>query len=607
MKPSLTLALGLAALVPACIAPDVTVVPPDKSPPDVLPPPVTMPPVRPASIPPPISGGTLIVARDGKTAVAADPDRDQVSIVNLETRQLLHTVALQPGDEPGRVAEDNGRRVHVALRSAAALVTIDIDKGTIVDRRPVCGAPRGVAYDSARDLVHVACATGALWSLPAAGGEATRRLFFGPDLRDVIVQGDRLFVSRFKGVEVIELDASVDTGKVVRKMTPPEFVGTGFDADGQQITIHTPPTTAWRAVGLPSGGVIVAHTRGLTDPISTKKPGGYGNGPCKGGIVHGTVSVLDGADHPPAPALTLSLLPVDLAISRDGTQVAIVDASSSPQASFIPRLSVGPLSSLMGGPIECGFLGGGQELPGQLTAVAFDGQDRVIAQSREPAALFVLPQSQPISLSSQSKQDTGHDLFHGATGALIACASCHPEAGEDGHVWNFDSAGPRRTQSIRGGILGTEPFHWSGDMADLEHLTAEVMTKRMNGPVLTSEEISALGRWIDAQPQLPAPPAQDPAAVERGRALFNSAEVGCAGCHSGEKLTSNLNANVGTGESLQVPSLLGVAYRAPFLHTGCAPTLRDRFGTCGGGDSHGHTSQLSSAQLDDLTAFLGTL
>jgi cytochrome c peroxidase len=59
---------------------------------------------------------------------------------------------------------------------------------------------------------------------------------------------------------------------------------------------------------------------------------------------------------------------------------------------------------------------------------------------------------------------------------------------------------------------------------------------------------------------------------------------------------------------MQVPSLIGVAYRAPFIHTGCAATLRDRFDpSCGGGDKHGHTSQLDGGQIDDLVAYLETL
>jgi cytochrome c peroxidase len=66
-------------------------------------------------------------------------------------------------------------------------------------------------------------------------------------------------------------------------------------------------------------------------------------------------------------------------------------------------------------------------------------------------------------------------------------------------------------------------------------------------------------------------------------------------------------SNVGTGRALQVPSLLGVSHRAPFMHNGCAPTLRDRFGACGGGDRHGNTSHLSEPEINDLGAYLESL
>ena len=55
--------------------------------------------------------------------------------------------------------------------------------------------------------------------------------------------------------------------------------------------------------------------------------------------------------------------------------------------------------------------------------------------------------------------------------------------------------------------------------------------------------------------------------------------------------------------------LVGIASRAPFMHDGCAKTLKERFTNtaCGGGDQHGKTSQLSDAQLDDLVAYLESL
>ena len=43
------------------------------------------------------------------------------------------------------------------------------------------------------------------------------------------------------------------------------------------------------------------------------------------------------------------------------------------------------------------------------------------------------------------------------------------------------------------------------------------------------------------------------------------------------------------------------------MHDGCAKTLADRFGACGGGDAHGVTSTLTQAQLADLVAYLESL
>src|SRR5687768_3657976 len=60
----------------------------------------------------PISGGTLLAARDGRHAVISDPDRDRVVIVDLETAMPASTLPLAPGSEPGRVIEDGAGRFH---------------------------------------------------------------------------------------------------------------------------------------------------------------------------------------------------------------------------------------------------------------------------------------------------------------------------------------------------------------------------------------------------------------------------------------------------------------------------------------------------------------
>jgi cytochrome c peroxidase len=161
------------------------------------------------------------------------------------------------------------------------------------------------------------------------------------------------------------------------------------------------------------------------------------------------------------------------------------------------------------------------------------------------------------------------------------------------------------------GILGTEPFHWDGDVTDMESLMVQVFEQRMGGTHQASRRVDALAGWLDSlQPPARIVDPASPSAVS-GKALFESARVGCTSCHQGSKYTNNGNAWVGTteaGHSLQVPSLVGVGYRAPFLHDGRAATLRDRFDArLGGGDAHGTTSGLSDSELDDLIAYLESL
>ena len=558
----------------------------------------------------PISGGTLLVDRDGTTAVAADADRDRVFLVNLDTDRVTE-VALQPGDEPGRGVQDSGRRVHVATRRGGALVTINLDTGAIQDRRYACPSPRGVAYDAAFDQVHVACQSGELVSLPAAGGDAVRVLTLGRDLRDVIVDGDRLLVSRFKSAELLVIGPD---GRVAKTVKPPSG-GPGFGVTAFE------PSVAWRMQKMPSGGVAMLHQRANPAPIAIGPSGYYGgNGGCSGAIVEGTISHVDPDDpstyRPPPAALGLLVGQSDLAISPDGTLAAIVSVgnswptSRSPGAPPLmkPKLQVVPVPDLK--PDDPCAQKEDASVVGEAIAVAFTPENQIIVQSREPASLQVFDAAaqapRTISLTEDTRADTGIALFHMDSGFGISCASCHPEGMEDGRTWEFADIGKRRTQSVAGGVLATAPFHWNGDMPGFTELIHEVFESRMGGSRPNPQQITHFSSWLD---RIPAPTAAavDAAAAERGRSIFESAETGCANCHAGSHFTNNNAYDVGTNGYFQVPSLVGIGARAPFLHDGCAPTLRDRFGVCGGGDQHGSTSSLNASQIDDLVSFLESL
>ena len=566
--------------------------------------------------PPPISGGTLLIARDG-LAVAADPDRDAMYIVDLASHKVT-TIPMQKGDEPGRLVEDAQGRVHVVLRTGGALATIDLASKSVVDSRSICVAPRGVGFDPSDQTLYVACASGELVQLPAAGGPATRMLQIDRDLRDVVVKSDRIVVSQFRASQAIVVDKKqwVQTDHWV----PP--------ASSDQRT----PAVAWRTLSSPgTGRTVMLHQRGPgaeAPPVQISE-GGYASGTttvpstraCSKSIVETAVSfsTLDRGTAPnPGPndvsdvstsvALSGAVVPVDLAVSPDGNTFAIAAAGNAftPGAQSVLVYDAGAISASFSS-TDCAFPAVTMQPPGQASAVAFTSTSRLVVQTREPAALFMPDDGTYIRLSTISREDTGHDIFHSNSGGEIACASCHPEGGDDGRVWSFDSIGARRTPSLRGTVPDTAPYHWAGEMADFDQLAHDVFSKRMAGPDLPPDQTGALSQWVNRIPAPTAPAAADAAAVARGKALFEG-KADCATCHNGPRFTNNETVDVGTGARFQVPSLLGVAYRAPFQHDGCAASLTDRFKnpSCSTG-LHGKTATLSDSDVADIVAYLSTL
>jgi mono/diheme cytochrome c family protein len=549
--------------------------------------------------PPPISGGTLLVRGGGEEVVVSDPDHDQLLVVDVAEVKIKSTIALQAGDEPGRLVEDADGRVHAVLRGGAAVATVDAEEGTMIERRSVCAYPRGIAYDEGIDSLHVACADGHFVTLPAAGGEPTRVVELERDLRDVVVENGRIWVSSFRSAELLRLD---EDAAVVERLRPPEVT----DFDAQPLA----PSVAWRLIAAPGGGVLMIHQRAKKGEILIE-PGGYAGGGC-GGIVVTAATLFAPGEAPESTASFAAPLGVDVAVTPENDAVIVAAAGAIQHGQLaigVPTVGRVGLETLRAGtgPEEtCEFaepVFSSVTSSGQAVAVAYAG-DQLVVQTRDPWLINVGDRG--VAIPGDSRLDTGHFLFHASTGAGLACASCHPEGREDGQTWNFQAIGPRRTQSIGGVLAATEPFHWGGDEADFTALVNDVMTGRMLGPELQAGHVAALKGYIDAIPPWATPAPSDSDAVARGKALFEREDVACATCHSGPNLTNNESVDVGTGATLQVPSLLGLAFRAPFLHDGCAETIGDRFSDCGG-SSHGDTSGLSDAELSDLTTYLESL
>ena len=557
---------------------------------------------------PPISGGTLLITKEGHTAVVADTDRSRVFVVDLDNATLLHDIALPARSEPGRLAEDASGNVHVALRGSGQLATLDIAAGRLLGSRDVCRYPRGVAVADAENLVHVACAEGQLVTLSTDVTQTApqRSLRLDRDLRDVVVASSGLWLSRFRSAEILRLDAE---GTVTRRISLP--AAAGFQGPDEPLRANV----AWRMIASKTGGVTVVHQRAVTSEV-IPSPGGYGFGSPDSGIVQTAVSTVEDDVPPQSTSVALNApLAVDVAESSNGEQLLLATAAyEHPQSpSFMARTPLLNKESLSFAeqPVVQGFAfadsaASTETVPNaQIVAVGFSGSTPVL-QLREPNSLIIGDRG--VILPGDSAVDTGNMLFHLRTGSGLACASCHPEGQEDGHTWSFQGFGKRRTQSLRGGLLGTEPLHWDGLEQDFNALALDVMQGRMSGPSLNGEQIDALSHYIDRFAAMPSSLAGDASTVARGKELFEDGKVGCATCHSGSRFSNDKTVDVGVeGELLQVPSLVGLWARAPYLHDGCAGTIADRFTPACDSGKHGDLSGLTSEDVAALSAYLETL
>lgn len=544
----------------------------------------------------PIMGGTLLATRDNSTAIVSDPDRDRVVIVDLVSLRVLSQIALPDGAIPGRIAEDSLGKIHVILRGTGEVLSFAPHDVENAQRHTVCEEPRGITFDDASDHLHVTCRDGLLLTLDTAGVQLEQLRIETDDLRDVVRVGNETIITRFRSAELQRVAGDGTLEAPVHPMAG-TLIRPGEGLSSAQLV----PRVAWR-LAQRDGLLALAHQvhQEGEQEIPVDSPGAYGGGGSdgcdSGGIVRSRVSIFDEdlnllVTHN-LPGMTL---PVDVALSADG-QFAVVAAGEQGGAQSV---TIGNAMS----PI-CGSSGPPFPVAGPI-AVAYTNTNRLLVQQRDPAALWV--DGVMIPLGGEERFDTGHAIFHGNAGVGLACASCHPEGGEDGHVWSFTGFGALRTPSLHGGLSQTAPFHWNGDLPTMHALMDEVFEGRMGGPTMDLSQENALTAWVDSLPRSRGREGLDIAAVERGSRLFFG-EAQCSTCHNGEMLTNNQTMNVGTGRALQVPALVGVSLRLPVMHSGCATTLAARFNpSCGGGDAHGHTSQLSPAQLSDLVTYLESI
>jgi len=212
----------------------------------------------------------------------------------------------------------------------------------------------------------------------------------------------------------------------------------------------------------------------------------------------------------------------------------------------------------------------------------------------------------------------GRTLFHQVDARISAdgraCASCHPDGRDDALTWSTPD-GNRQTPMLAGRVADTAPYGWLGASARLQDHLKKTF-ERLSGEGLPPTEVGALVDYVSTM----APPIaretrtseERQALIERGHALFESAETSCSTCHDsghafadGERHQVMAQPVPGQTAAFDTPSLRYVGGTAPYFHDGRYPTLDDVL--TAPDHAMGKSTNLSRPDRAALVAYLETL
>jgi DNA-binding beta-propeller fold protein YncE len=254
----------------------------------------------------------------------------------------------------------------------------------------------------------------------------------------------------------------------------------------------------------------------------------------------------------------------------------------------------------------------------------------------------------------------GRRLFYDATEPVVsqemACAGCHPEGRDDGHVWHEIQqdvsnkarfvAGPsvtretfqmdpsdkpppqpygaaRQTPMLAGRVKAVGPYGWHAESATLvDRIKAGFSLHRQYGQDTDGATLrmraDPLATFLREGLVPPPREAHDPTPEEeKGKAIFLSARAQCATCHVPATDFTDRSAVPLRGfktarffdedpkREYKVPSLLYVGGTPPYYHDGSAATLEELVDK--DQDRMGHTTHLSDEERAALVAYLRTL
>ncbi len=549
-----------------------------------------------------------------------------ISVIDVETRALVRTIALPAGSQPfGIVASPTGGVMYVALEGTGRLLKIDSASDATLASLNVGPNPRHLSVTGDGNRVYVS-----RFITPPLPGESTAIVQtqiggqpVGGEI--VVVNGPAMttvetivlrhsdkpdFENQGRGIpNYLGAVAIAPDGRSAWVPSKQDNVKRGQKRDTQNLNFQNTVRAISSRIDLQAGVEVYAErldhdNSGVASAVLHDRNGVYMFVALE---TSREIEIVDAYDGARIARFAVGRAPQGLALSADGQKLYVNN--------FMDRtVGVYDLSELLTEGIA--------NLP-LLSTWSSITTEKLSAQVLQGKQFFY------------DAQDTRLAMH-----AYISCASCHNDGGQDGRVWDLTGFGEglRNTVGLRGRAGAQGFLHWSNNFDEVQDFEGQIRNLSGGSGLMTNAEFNAgtrsqplgdpkagLSADLDALAAYAASlnsfalsPLRNAdgsltAAAVAGRQVFQSRN--CGSCHGGTAFTNSGNSNpqdVGTitadsGNRLggpltgiDIPTLRDVWATPPYLHTGSAASLGDAIRAHEG-------ATISDADLANLVAYVSQI
>jgi YVTN family beta-propeller protein len=562
---------------------------------------------------------TLARAADGRIWVA-NRDGASLTLINPATLAVATTVALPSASQPwGLVIAADGN-AYVSLQATGRVLKLNGSTGAVLATADVGANPRhlSVTGDSARLLV-------SRFITPPLAGEATATVNTASGGGEVVVVATTSMAVQ----GTVRLAHSDRTDTEIQGSGLPNYLGAAvISPDGGGAWVPSKQDNVRRGTLRNGQNLDFQNTvRAISSRIDmgtlSEAPGLR--------VDHDNASLASAAAYDATGAYLFVALEtsrqVEVVNARSGARLFRIETGLAPQGVVVSsdntRLYALNFMSRSVSVVD-------------VTPLTRFGELRSIA-------VATLPTVATDRLTATVLQ--GKRLFYDARDtrlardAYMSCASCHNDGAHDGRTWDLTGMGEglRNTPSLLGRAATGQGFvHWSANFDELQDFEGQIRALAGGTGLLTdaqfntgtrnqplgdrkagvSADLDALAAYVASLTRFAPSPARNAdrtltAAATAGRAVFTAQN--CASCHGGAGFTTSADAtqlrNIGTLKSasgtrlgapltgIDIPTLRDVAFTAPYLHDGSAPTLAAAVQAHAG-------NTVAGTDLDNLVAYL---